>query len=117
MLRAALGGLLIGFLGLPAAAGEPSAAVDRLLWCGSAFYWLSTDAYDSGEDAEARQYETWSDDLASRADMMLEAEGNDDEAITALRDAYDSRVVDEMGRPGAKYDVTACPDLVVSAVQ
>jgi hypothetical protein len=62
----------------------------------TAFFWLATDAYDSGEDAEAKQYEAWSDDLAGRADMMLEAEGNDDNAITALRDAYDSRVVDEM---------------------
>ena len=46
--------------------------------------------------------------------MMLEAEGNDDAAITELRDAYDSRVVDEMGKPGAKYDVTTCPDLVTA---
>lgn len=117
MHRVALGGLLIGLLALalPAVAVEPSPAADRLLWCGSAFFWLATDAYDSGEDAEAQQYEAWSDDLASRADMMLEAEGNDDNAITALRDAYDSRVVDEMGKPGAKYDVTACPDLVASA--
>ena len=78
-------------------------------------HWLSTDAYDSGNDAEGDQYGAWSDDLAGRADMMLEAEGNNDDAITALRDAYDSRVVDEMGKPGAKYDVTTCPDLVVSA--
>jgi len=116
MLRVALAGLLIGVLAAPAAAGEPSAAADRLLWCGSAFYWLSTDAYDAGNDAEGDQYGAWSDDLAGRADMMLEAEGNDDMAITALRDAYDSRVVDEMGKPGAKYDVTTCPDLVVSSV-
>ena len=115
MLRAALGGLLIGLVALPVAAGEPSAAADRLLWCGSAFYWLSTDAYDSGNDAEGDQYGAWSDDLAGRADIMLDAEGNNDDAITALRDAYDSSVVDEMGKPGAKYDVTTCPDLVVSA--
>jgi len=115
MRRVIAGALLIGLLAAPAAAGEPSAAADRLLWCGSAFYWLSTDAYDSGNDAEGDQYGAWSDDLASRADMMLEAEGNDDAAITALRDAYDSRVVDEMGKPGARYDVTTCPDLVVSA--
>lgn len=116
MLRVALAGLLIG-LALPSMAGEPSAAADRLLWCGSAFYWLSTDAYDSGNDAEGDEYGAWSDDLAGRADMMLEAEGNDDAAITALRDAYDSRVVGEMGKPGAKYDVTTCPDLVVSSAQ
>lgn len=115
MRRVVLGLLLIGLWSLPAIAAEPSPAADRLLWCGSAFFWLATDAYDSGEDAEAQQYEAWSDDLAGRAHMMLEAEGNDDNAITALRDAYDSRVVDEMGKPGAKYDVTTCPDLVVSA--
>lgn len=107
--------LLIGLWSLPAPGAELSPATERLLWCGSAFFWLATDAYDSGEDAEARQYEAWSDDLAARADMMLEAEGNDDTTITTLRDDYDSRVVAEMGKPGAKYDVTACPDLVVSA--
>lgn len=103
---------LIVSCSLPAMAVELSPAAERMLWCGSAFFWLATDAFDAGEDAEAQQYESWSDDLASRADMMLEAEGKDDEAITALRDDYDNRVVGEMGKPGAKYDVTACPDLV-----
>lgn len=109
--------LLIGLWSLPAPAAELSPAADRLLWCGSAFFWLATDAYDSGEDAEAKQYEAWSDDLASRVDMLLEAEGRDGDAISALRDDYDNRVVAEMGKPGAKYDVTACPDLVISAVE
>ena len=107
--------VLIGLLGHPVQAEELSAAADRLLWCGSAFYWLSTDAYDSGEDAEAKQYEAWSDELGERADMMLEAEGKDDAAITAIRDDYDNRVVAELGKPDAKYDVTACPDLVTPA--
>ncbi|MDB5541730.1 MAG: hypothetical protein JWQ89_3457 [Devosia sp.] len=107
--------LLIGLWSLPAPATELSPAADRLLWCGSAFYWLSTDAYDSGNDAEGDQYGAWSDDLAARADLLLEADGRDDSAITTLRDDYDNRVVAEMGKPGAKYDVTACPDLVTPA--
>jgi hypothetical protein len=114
-MRKAAALLLIGLWSLPAPAAELSPAADRLLWCGSAFFWLATDAYDAGEDAEAKQYEAWSDDLAGRADMVLEAEGRDDTAITALRDDYDNRVVTEMGKPGAKYDVTACPDLVAPA--
>jgi len=108
----ALGLLLIASLVPPAFAEEQSPALDRLLWCGSAFYWLSADAFDSGNDAEGDQYGAWSDELGERADMMLMAEGKDDDAITTIRDAYDARVVEEMGKPGAKYDVTACPDLV-----
>lgn len=115
MLRVALGLMLIGLLGLPARAGELSPVADRLLWCGSAFYWLSTDAYDSGNDAEGDQYGSWSDELGARADMMLEAEGKDETAITAIRDDYDSRVVEELGKANAKYDVTTCPDLVAPA--
>lgn len=107
-----LGLMLLGALAGKAGAEELSPAADRLLWCGSAFYWLSTDAYDAGNDAEGDQYEAWSEDLASRADMMLEAEGKDEAAITLIREDYDSRVVAELGRPGAKYDVTMCPDLV-----
>ena len=107
-----LGLMLIGALAGKAGAEELSPAADRLLWCGSAFYWLSTDAYDSGNDAEGDEYGAWSDDLAARADMMLEAEGKDEAAITLIREDYDSRVVAELGRPGAKYDVTMCPDLV-----
>ena len=107
----ALGLLLFAALGRPALAVEQSPAVDRLLWCGSALYWLSADAYDAGNDAEGDQYAAWSEDLGNRADLMLEAEGKDEEAISAIRDDYDNRVVAEMGQPGAKYDVTACPDL------
>lgn len=113
MLRVVLGLMLMGLWSGAARAEELSSAADRMLWCGSAFYWLSTDAYDSGNDAEGDQYEAWSEDLASRADMMLQSEGKDEAAITAIREDYDTRVVDEMGKSTAKYDVTMCPDLVV----
>ena len=68
-------------------------------------------AYDAGNDAEGDQYEAWSENLGSRAELMLQSEGRDEAAISAIRDDYDNRVVAEMGQPGAKYDVTACPDL------
>ena len=108
-----LGLIVLALLTGPSRAEGLSAATDRLLWCGSAFYWLAADAYDSGNDAEGDQYGAWSEDLASRADMMLQSEGKDEAAITAIRDEYDARVVDEMGTSKAKYDVTMCPDLVV----
>ncbi|MDC9822614.1 hypothetical protein PRN20_02610 [Devosia sp. ZB163] len=113
MLKVALG-LLLGVLATTAVAEEISAATDRLLWCGSAFYWLSTDAYDSGDTVEGDQYEAWSNDLGARADMMLESEGKGEDEIGTIREDYDTRVVAEMGQPGAKYDVTTCPDLVAA---
>ncbi|MGV3491541.1 MAG: hypothetical protein ACO1OG_09495 [Devosia sp.] len=94
-----------------AVAEEISPATDRLLWCSSAMYWLSADAYDAGEDEEAAQYETWSDDLAARADLMLESEGRSGDELVAIRDEFDNRVLAELGGPSPKYDVTACPDL------
>ncbi len=112
MRRLALGLILLAMTGPGAHAAEPSPLADRLLWCGSAFYWFSADAYDAGNDAEGDQYGAWSDDLAARADMMLESEGRTSSEVTTIRDDYDNRVVAEMGQPGAKYDVTACPELV-----
>lgn len=107
----AVGLMIAGMMATAVSAEELSPATDRLLWCSSAMYWLAADASDAGEDEEASQYEAWSDDLASRADLMLEAEGRSEVEITTLRDDYDNRVLNEMGGAGAKYDVTACPDL------
>ena len=111
MQRLGLGVLLIVALGAPAAAEALSPAAARLRWCGSALYWLSADAYDAGNHAEGDQYGAWSEDLGGRADLMLQSEGKDAAAIGAIRDEYDNRVIGEMGKPGARYDVTACPDL------
>ena len=111
MRAVAVGLMIAGMMATAAAAEELSPATDRLLWCSSAMYWLAADASDAGEDGEASQYEAWSDDLAARADLMLEAEGRTEVEITTLRDDYDNRVLNEMGQTGAKYDVTACPDL------
>ena len=103
--------VIAGVLTGAAPAQEISPVADRLLWCSSAMYWLAADAFDAGEDAEAAEYEGWSDELAARADLMLEADGRTDADITTIRDEYDNRVLAEMGAPAAKYDVTACPDL------
>lgn len=111
-MRTLLAALLTASLATGAGAEDKlSDLADRLLWCGSAMYWLSVDAYDAGENEDGDQYDAWSTNLADRATLMLEAEGRDEAAIAALRDDYDARVVGEMGKPGAKYDVTTCPDL------
>jgi hypothetical protein len=110
-MRIAVGLLIAGLMTAPTVAEELSPVTDRLLWCSSAMYWLAADAYDAAEDVEAEQYETWSDDLAGRAILLLEADGKDDAAILAIREQYDGTVLGEMGQPGARYDVTTCPDL------
>ncbi len=111
MRQAATALLISALLTGSAQAQELSPAADRLLWCSSAMYWLASDAFDSGDDAEGDQYQAWSDDLGARADLLLEADGRSDAEITTIRDGYDSRVLDELGSDGAKYDVAACPDL------
>lgn len=111
MVRAAFGVLIAGLMAGNALAEDVLPATDRLLWCSSAMYWLAADAFDAGEDEEAAQYEGWSDDLAARADLLLESEGRTEAEITTIRDEYDNRVLAEMGAPDARHDVTACPDL------
>jgi len=106
-------GMLAGTSALAAqVAVEVPAEADRVLWCGSAFYWLAADASDAGENAEADQYGLWSDTLMAQGIDLLAAPGFDQEAIDAAIESFDTTVVEEMGTPTARYDVTACPELV-----
>ena len=95
----------------PAASVPPEA--DRLLWCGNAFYWLSIDASDSGNNKEADEYQAWSDQLLDRAATLLAAAGLDAPATDDLIETYADRALDQMASPEAPYDVTTvCPTLV-----
>lgn len=96
----------------PILAADVPPEADRVLWCGSAFYWLAADAADAGNEAEADQYGTWSDTLLAEATDLLEAAGFDQEALDATVETYDTDVVAEMTTPAARYDVTACPELL-----
>lgn len=94
------------------ATGVPPEA-DRLLWCGNAFYWLGIDASDAGNDKEADQYQSWSDQLLDRAATLLAASGLDADGTDDLIETYADRALEEMSSPGAPYDVaTVCPTLV-----
>lgn len=96
----------------PAAVNVPPEA-DRLLWCGNAFYWLSIDASDAGNDKEADQYQAWSDQLLDRAATLLAATGLDAPATDDLIETYADKALDEMAAPNAPYDVaTVCTTLV-----
>ena len=103
---------------VPALAATPPAPyappeAERLLWCGNAFYWLSIDASDSGNNKEADEYQAWSDQLLDRAATLLAAAGLDAPATDDLIETYADRALDEMASPGAPYDVTTvCPTLV-----
>ena len=77
----------------PASYVPPEA--DRLLWCGSAFYWLSIDASDAGNNKEAEEYQAWSDQLLDRAATLLAAAGLDAPATDDLISSYADRALDE----------------------
>lgn len=104
----------IGLLPMAATAAELPPEADRVLWCGSAFYWLAVDASDAGEEAESDLYLTWADTLLARATDLLAAAGFDPDAIDASVEASDTAVVAELDTPTARYDVTTCPELLAA---
>ena len=108
--------LLFGLVALVpgcAAAQQVSEEADKVLWCGSAFFWLATNASDSGDEAEAEQYQTWSDALMATGVALLKADKLDANAIEHIVDSYDNAVVAELGTPQSRYDVSTCPELVL----
>jgi hypothetical protein len=112
MLRAFfLLGLMI--VALPARAADLPPEVDHLLWCSSAFYWLSADASDAGQSAEADSYDQWSDLLSQRAATALTALGYSPEEISDLGDSYDNAVVNELKSPQGRYDPASCAAFLV----
>lgn len=117
MMRTAALALISMLTATQALAADVPPGADRILWCGSAFYWLAADAADAGNEAEADQYGTWSDTLLAEATDLLEAAGFDQEALDATVGTYDTDVVAEMATPVARYDVTACPELVAPPAQ
>jgi hypothetical protein len=106
--------LLLGSLTGPSfAAGNVPPETERLLWCGSAFYWLAADASDAGDNTEADQYQAWSDELLDRAATLLAAAGVDAADTDDMIETYADRALEQMGQPGAPYDVAGyCPTLV-----
>lgn len=85
---------------------------DKVLWCGSAFYWLAVDASDAGEDVEADQYGAWSEQLMARGVALLREDQLSDAQIEHISAAYDKAVLAELGTDKARHDVATCPELV-----
>jgi hypothetical protein len=105
--------LLVATPAAARAATDVPPEADRLLWCGSAFYWLAADASDAGTEKEANQYQAWSDQLLDRAATLLAASGLDADGTGALIESYAEQVLEEIASPQAPYDVaTDCPTLV-----
>lgn len=113
-MRRLLFALLLVSTTLPAAAApDLPPEADRLLWCGSAFYWLAADASDSGNETEADQYQGWSDQLLDRAATLLAAAGLDATGTDDLIETYADQALEQLASPQAPYDVTTtCPTLV-----
>jgi len=111
-LVSALAFAAIGVAG--AAAQSITLEADKVLWCGSAFYWLAVDASDAGEDVEADQYGAWSEQLMAKAVALLRLDALSNAQIEHISTAYDKAVLAELGTDKARHDVATCPELVAA---
>jgi hypothetical protein len=109
-LRVLAGGLALLMASAALAADVPAEA-DRLLWCGSAMYWLSISASDAGNDAEADLYQGWADTLTGRGAQYLISAGFAADAIDAVVSGYDERVVVDLKGSTPPHDAAECPAL------
>lgn len=114
MVGALLAGAIVLGLALPAAAQGPAVTpeADRVMWCASAFYWLSGSADDAGEPAEAELYDGWATELTERGTTLLSASGFDLARIQEIIGEYDQLVLDELSGERPHHDVALCPELV-----
>lgn len=99
-------------LAQPALAREVPKSADQLLWCGSAYYWLSNNAEEAGNETEADQYAGWSDALMLLVVDDLKAAGFDGPEIAEAIDASDDALQLELGTDKARYDILTCDALV-----
>lgn len=115
------GALLAALAALLASGAAPAADVpedvDRLLWCGSAMYWLGMSASDAGEDSEADQYQGWSDTLTGRGAQKLTVMGYSGDRIDQVISGYDDRVVEDLLESKVPYDAADCPTLAQSPAE
>jgi hypothetical protein len=111
LLGAAAFGLAV-FAAGAASAAEVSPETDKLLWCGSAFFWLAGSADDSGDAAEAELYDGWSMALIEKGAAALEAAGAPPEEIEGAIAQYIDATLEELDTEAARYDVLECPELV-----
>ena len=112
-MRRLLSALALCAIGVSGAGAQSiTLEADKVLWCGSAFYWLAVDASDGGEDAEADQYGAWAEQLLAKAVALLRLDQLSDAQIEHISAAYDKAVLAELGTEKARHDVTTCPELV-----
>lgn len=102
-------------LAVPAEAADIPPLADQLLWCSSAFYWLSASASDAGDNQQADQYDAWSDVLSAEGHDLLVGAGLSEDQIQTRMDDFDASVASELGTDKARFDVKRCPDLVTTA--
>lgn len=105
----------LAFLAIGAAAANAqtiAVATDKVLWCGSAFFWLSMDASEAEDYADADRYLAWSDELMARGTGLLRADRFSEPQIQQIVETYDEEVLEELGTDKARHDVAACPELV-----
>lgn len=114
MLRALAAILLILVLPAPASAEDPAITpeTDSVMWCASAFFWLSGNADDAGDVAEAELYDGWATELTERGTTLLAAAGFDMARIQEIIGEYDQLVLDELASSKTRYDVAVCPELM-----
>ena len=114
-MRRLLSALALVAIGVSAADAQSiTLEADKVLWCGSAFYWLAVDASDAGEDAEADEYSAWSEQLMAKSVALLRLDQLSDAQIEHIAAAYDKAVLAELGTDKARHDVATCPELLAA---
>ncbi|WP_417309051.1 hypothetical protein [Devosia sp.] len=80
----------------------------ELFWCASTLYWLMTDAYDSGDLAQAQDFEAMAGRFATAATDAATGQGYDLEAIGAIGAGYDQQALDDLADPASFNRIALC---------
>lgn len=80
----------------------------ELFWCASTLYWLMTDAYDSGDLAQAQDFEAMAGRFANAATTAATEAGFDLESVGAIGAGYDQQSLEDLSQPASFDRISLC---------